>query len=138
MVRLPIRTLSTFGVLTAISLGGCATSPILFQLIDDHSNTYAGSYDPKDRSMDVTINKKAFHGFYIVSHGTAVGTSNVFGRRFHTVDTFSDVTSNSAKAYMSATDGEKITCDFLFEDRRAVGECKSSFGNIYQLVAEGK
>ncbi|MES2208252.1 MAG: hypothetical protein V4525_15825 [Pseudomonadota bacterium] len=124
----------------SIVLAGCASlPPVLFQLIDDHSNTYAGFYDSNDRHISVAINKKQFNGFYIVSRGTTAGTALVgYGRRIHAVDTFSEVTSNSAKAYMSAVDGEKITCDFLFEGRQAVGECKSSFGKQYQFVADGK
>lgn len=129
---------SLLGVVVG-ALAGCASQPpVPFQLVDQQSVAHTGVFRTQDRSMDVSIAGKDFHGFYIVATGTAVGTSDaLFSRRFHTVETFSSVSSNAARAVLKSADGESITCEFLFEGLRAVGDCRSSAGKAYQLVAAG-
>jgi hypothetical protein len=121
--------------LFAILAGCAAPAPIPFQLIDNQ-RTYTGSFKPGDQSIDILIGDKPFHGFYVVARGTTVTTVETpFARRFRSYQTITSSTSNSARALLTAADGEKITCAFLFEDKRAVGDCKSSKGTIYQFVA---
>jgi hypothetical protein len=121
--------------LLAILAGCAAPAPVPFQLIDAE-RTYTGSFKPADESIDILIDDKPFHGFYIVARGTTVSTYETpFSRRFRSFQTITSSTSNSARALLTAADGEKITCAFLFEDKRAVGDCKSSKGKVYQFVA---
>lgn len=121
-------------------LAGCATQPpVPFQLIDQQSIAHAGVYNPNDQSMQVTIGNKAFRGFYIVATGTGYSTTDTFfPRRFGPLDTYSSISSNSARALLRSDDGESITCQFLFQNGRAIGDCTSSRGKTFQFVASGR
>lgn len=122
------------------ALAACATQPpVPFQLIDQGSVAHAGTYNPNDQSMDVSVGGKAFHGFYIIATGAGMSTSDaLFPHRVGSVSTFSQLTSNSARAMLRAEDGESISCQFLFQDGRAIGDCNSSAGKTYQFVATGR
>lgn len=121
--------------LLAILAGCAAPAPIPFQLIEDQ-RTHHGTFKPGDASIDILIGDKPFHGFYIVAAGTTVSTVETpFARRFRSYQTITTSTSNSARALLTSPDGERITCAFLFQDKRAVGDCKSSKGKVYQFLA---
>lgn len=118
---------------------GCAAAPpVPFQIIDDKAVAYTGTYQTSNQQMDIRIAGQSFHGFYIVASGTNVSiTQSASARRFRSYETVTNVSSNSARALLTASGGERITCNFLFEDRRAVGDCKSSTGRHYQFIATG-
>jgi hypothetical protein len=44
--------------------------------------------------------------------------------------------SNSARAHLTADDGQQLSCEFVFESRRAIGECRSPAGAVFQLIAD--
>jgi hypothetical protein len=120
-------------------LVGCAAPlPVPFELIDQQSVAHEGSFHVDDQRMEATIDGKRFQGFYVVATGTAVVTTDTLSsRRFRSYQSVSSVSSNSARAVLTSADGERITCEFLFADQKAVGDCRSSTGRTFQLVATG-
>lgn len=117
--------------------GGCATpQPVPFQLVDSGSKVQRGVLFPDSRRIEVTVDGHVFNGFYIVASGAAV--SHIMGGRWlfpgDAVTTFS---SNSARAHLTADNGQHLSCEFLLESRRALGECRSPAGAVFQLIADG-
>jgi hypothetical protein len=122
----------------AVALAACAAPAAKpFQMIDDHSVVYHGTYGGNDQHIEITIGDKSFHGFYIVGGGTSQSTATGFGLyRPLLFNNFSTFTTNQARAHMSSAEGEHISCELLFDVRRAAGECKSSGGENFQFVAD--
>jgi hypothetical protein len=118
-------------------VGGCAAPPVAFQLLDAESRVQSGTLFPANQQIEVTVNGHAFRGFYIVAGGTA-DSQSFGGHRFLSRDTITTFSSNSARAYLTADDGQRLSCEFLFESRRAIGECRSPAGAVFQLIADGK
>ena len=122
---------------TLATLAACSQPlPLSFQLIDEQSHVSTGVMRPVDGSMEVVIGGKAFTGFYIVATATSVSTwDQPFFKRWgppqHAMTTIS---SNAAKAVLLGEDKTRITCDFLFQGSRAIGECKSAGGHSYQFM----
>jgi hypothetical protein len=119
-------------------VAGCATlQPVPFQLVDSTSAVQKGMIFPDRQSIEVTIDGQQYKGFYLVAAGAAY--SETFGgwRRGpnQSVTTYS---SNSARAHLSSDKGQRLNCEFLFEGRQAIGECKTPAGVTYQLSADGK
>jgi hypothetical protein len=51
-------------------------------------------------------------------------------------ETWTTVSNNSGKAFLQSADGDKLHCDFMYEGRRLLGECRSpDSGAVYQMVA---
>ncbi len=126
------------GILMLLSAGGCATSPpVPFQLIDSASRIQPGNIFPDVHRLEVMLDEHLFTGFYIVATGTAI-SQTLTGRRFIPRDTVTTVFSNSARAHLTADNGQQLNCEFLFEGRRALGECRTPAGATYQLTADGK
>lgn len=132
-----LARLSTILFVLAL-IGGCAApQPVPFQLLDAAARTQNGTFYPDSQRIEAIIDGQLFSGFYIVA--TEVAYSQTFGgRRFFPRDTVTTITSNSAHAHLTATDGQRLICEFLLESNRALGECRSPTGAVYQLVAGGR
>lgn len=131
----PVRCISALMLLSA---GGCVTTPpVPFQLIDSASRIQQGAIFPDTQRLEVMLDEHLFTGFYIVATGAAV-SKTMTGRRFIPRDTVTTFSSNSARAQLSAANGQQLSCEFLFEGRRVLGECKTPSGVAYQLTADGK
>ena len=117
-------------------LSACVTvqpPPLPFGLAQGNQ-LYNGQIHPDDHHMEVTVAGKNFEGFYIQSNSTAFSQA-LWPRRGFPNDTVTNISSNAARAVMTAADGERLYCDFMFEGNRALGECKSSTDANFQLLA---
>lgn len=116
--------------------GGCAAPiPVPFQLVDSSSRVQSGTLYPDSQRIEVTVDGHLFNGFFIIASGSAI-SQTVSGRRFLPSDTVTSYSSNSARAHLTSDNGQQLNCEFLYERRRAVGECRSPSGAIYQLSAD--
>ena len=132
-------------------LAGCATTPqpLPFDLVGKGTAVHRGLFRPADGSVDVRINNKVYTGFYVTSVSTARSSSIGFGVGYggygrygygmygaYPQETWTTVSNNSGKAYLQSADGDKLNCDFMYEGRRLLGECRSpDTGAVYQMVA---
>lgn len=133
----------------ALLLAACATTPqpLPFNLIDKGNVVHRGLFKPADGSMEVRVGDKVYTGFYVTSTSTArstevgVGAFGGFGRYGYGAygafpsERYTVINNNSGKAYLQSADGDRLTCDFMFEGRRLLGECRSPQGAVYQMVA---
>ena len=116
--------------------GGCAASlPVPFQLVDSSSRVQMGTLNLDKQQIEVTIDGHLFNGFFIVGSGSAI-SQTVSGRRLMPSDTVTNYSSNSARAHLTSDNGQELNCEFLYEFRRAIGECKTLSGAVFQLSAE--
>jgi hypothetical protein len=136
----------TPATLTAAAVGlgmlalvqGCAVPPPLpFQLVDSRSQVEFGTLFPATRRIEVSIGGSLFSGFFMLASGSAVSES-FGGRRGFARETVTTFSSNSARAHLTAPDGRSLSCEFLLESRRALGECRTADGAAFQLIADEK
>lgn len=129
-----LKTLMTC-LFVAVVAGGCvAPQPVPFQLVDSQSRVQWGTLFPDSHRIEVMIDGHAFNGFYIIAGGDAI-SQTLSGRRFFPSETITTYSSNSARAHMTSDNGQQLSCEFLFESRRAIGECRSPAGAVFQLIA---
>ncbi|MCX7174977.1 MAG: hypothetical protein NT159_13875 [Proteobacteria bacterium] len=128
---------AVLGMLAAATLWGCAPiQPLPFDLVDK-GRVFHGTLSPTDRRVEVDIGGKHFQGYYLLAAGTAYFQGGSW-RRPYANDVSTSFVSNSARATMVADDGERFTCEFIVEDNSAIGECKSTTGQTYQLVTQSR
>ena len=124
-------------VVAAAMFGGCSPLPPLpFELIDD-GKAYQGAFFPSEERLEASIGDKKYQGFYIVASGVATTQSAWPARRLPS-STTTTYSSNAARAMLTSQQGDRLSCEFLIEGRKAIGECKSADGRVYQLVAQGR
>jgi hypothetical protein len=118
-----------------VGLVGCSTpQPLPFQLIDSESKVLQGTIFPASQRIEAIIDGQLYKGFYIVANGVA--RSETFGGwRSFPRDTVTTFSSNSARAQLISDKGQRLSCEFLLESNRAIGECRSPAGMKFQLVA---
>jgi hypothetical protein len=115
---------------------GCASQPIPIQLIDSESGINKGTIYPDGQRIEAKIDGQFYKGFYIVA--AQVAYSETFGGwRSGPRDTVTTASSNSGRAHLTSDKGQQLSCEFLFESQRAIGECRSPTGKTFQLTADG-
>jgi hypothetical protein len=129
----------SYWFLPPLLLVGCAApAPIGFDLVDQQSVVHHGTIHIAEQTIEAMIAGKHFEGFYLLADSTTVTTTTALSaRRSHTFHSVSSIMSNVGRALLTASDGERITCEFLFEDQRAIGDCRASSGQVFQLIANG-
>lgn len=121
-----------------IVAGGCAAPPPMpFQLVDSESRVQWGTIYPDTQRIEATVDGHIFNGFYIVASGNVVSQTLAGRRRFFPSNTVTTYSSNSARAHLVAENGQQLSCELLFESRRAIGECRTPAGAIFLLNADG-
>lgn len=124
-------------VCALLLVAGCATpQPLPFRLIDAASRVQSGTFFPDSQRIEVTLEGRRYTGFYLGATSVAYSQS-LSSWRFFPHDTVTTIASNSARAHLVAEDGKQMSCEFLIEARRALGECRTPDGAVYQLVADG-
>jgi hypothetical protein len=84
----------------------------------------------------VTVDGHLFSGFYIFASGAAISQA-MYGRHYFPGDTITNFYSNSARAHLTSDNGQQLNCEFLFESARAIGQCRTPAGAVFQLSADG-
>lgn len=132
-----LKAISASICMAALVVGCAAPRPIPFQLVDSASAVQKGTIFPDRQRIEVTINGQHYKGFYLVASGAAY--SETFGGwRSLPRQSVTTYSSNAARAQLSSDQGQHLSCEFLFEGRRAAGECKTPAGATYQLSADEK
>ncbi len=123
-------------VLVPILIAGCATPPVPFQLVDSESRIQKGTIFPDGQRIEVMIDGQLYKGFYIAATGMAV-SQGYGGLRSYPRNSVTYFSSNSMRGQLATDKGQRLNCEFLFDSGRAIGECRSPAGAIFQLVADG-
>ena len=127
---------SSISLFLAIVAAGCAApQPVPFQLVDPSSRVQLGTLYPDAQRIEVVVDGHLFSGFYIVESASAI-SQTFSGRRHLPSNTITNYFTNSARAHLISDNGQQLNCEFLYEARRAVGECRSPSGTIFQLDAD--
>lgn len=140
MVRTPLRPSVLLLLSLPLWLTACAPMPpVPFDLTRQQEVSHGWFY-PQERRLDVRIGDKLFSGYYIVASSTAYNPapSLPFRRWGFPGDNVSVISSNTARASLAANDGERLSCELLFDGNRAAGECKSTQGQTYQLSTQAR
>lgn len=131
-----LKTISSCLFLVAAATGCAAPKPLPFQLVDSESRVQKGMLFPGRQLIEAKVDGQLYKGFYIFASGEAY--SETFGGwRSFPRDTQTVFSSNSARAQLVSDKGQRLSCEFLFESRRAIGECRSPSGTVFQLIADG-
>jgi hypothetical protein len=129
------KYLTTILFLTTVIWGCSAPLPVPFQLVDSSNKVQFGTLFPDTQQIQVMVNGHLFNGFFIVAGGGAV-SQTLSGRRYLPSESVTTYSSNSARAHLTADNGQQLNCEFLYELRRAIGECRSPAGVVFQLTAD--
>ena len=137
-------------VAAALLLTACATTPqpLPFDLVDKANVPHRGLFKPADNSIEVRVVDKVYKGFYVISSSTARSTEVGFGVGFggygrygysgygaYPSERWTVISNNNGRAHLQNAEGDRLNCEFMFEGRRLLGECRSPQGAVYQMVA---
>jgi len=131
-----LKAISASLFVVALVAACAAPQPIPFQLVGSAPAVQRGTIFPDKQQIEVMIEGQQYKGFYLVASGSAFSES-YGGWRHGPYQSVTTYASNSARAHLSTDKGERLSCEFLFEGRQAIGECRTPAGAVYQMTANG-
>ena len=110
-------------------ISGCASVGNV-QLIDESGRAHAGTFNARTKQLAGTIDGKLYQGFYILDSEAMY---------FHTrgpqgVSGVARGGRNVGRAMLTSADGDVLDCGFTYSGLRAIGNCKGTNGERYQLI----
>lgn len=134
-MKITLKNIIAFITLIILAAGCAAPQPVPFHLIDSESRMQKGTIFPATQQMEATVDGQLYKGFYIVA--TGVAHSETFGGwRYGPHETVTTYSSNSVRAQLTSDKGQHLRCEFLLEGKKAIGECRSPAGAVFQLTAD--
>lgn len=130
-----LKTICSCLFAVAAATGCAAPEPLPFQLVDAGSRMQNGTLFPDRQLIEATVDGQLYKGFYLFAN-SAARSETFAGWRSFPRDTQTTFISNSARAQLVSDTGQRLSCEFLLESRRAIGECRSPAGAVFQLIAD--
>jgi hypothetical protein len=119
-----------------LALAGC-TFPTLY-LIDKNNKEAVVTYSTISKSMEVVQNGVLYKGNYITDSKVVVGNVQNWGNKPSYGTSQAYVPGKNGRAVLFANNGDRLNCEFAYDDDTAIGVCTSSKGERFDLVTKPK
>lgn len=128
-----LKTLSLYSI---IFLAGCA-QPTLY-LIDKNNKENIVTYSTMTKSMEVTRNGVLYKGNYVTDSKVGYGNVQTYGAKPAFGATQVYTPGSNGRAILFASNGDKLSCEFTYDDNTAIGVCTNNNGDKFDLVTKPK
>jgi hypothetical protein len=129
-----MKLINSILLLSVGALVGC-TSPTLY-LIDKSNKEAIVTYSTWTNSMEVTQGGVLYKGKYITDTRVVYGNVQTWGNKPSYGTTQSYVSGKNGRAALFAANGDRLSCEFSYDDDTAIGVCTSSKGERFDLVTK--
>jgi hypothetical protein len=130
--RILLISTSSF-LITVIS--GCSTTGTLY-LIDKNNNREIVTFNTLTKTMEVVHKGSIYKGNYVTNSSVGYGNVQNFGKNYSYGTSQVYIPGNSGRSILFSSTGEKISCEFTYDDTKAIGVCNDSKGEKFDLVSK--
>jgi hypothetical protein len=116
-------------------LVGCSTRGTLY-LIDKNNNRDVVTFNMFNQTMEVVYKGSLYKGNYVTNSGVGYGTVQNFGKNYSFGTSQIYTSGNSGRSILFSSNGDRITCEFLYDDTKVIGVCNNSNGEKFDLVSK--
>lgn len=116
-------------------LVGCSTTGTLY-LIDKNNNRDVMTFNTSGKTMEVIHNGSLFKGNYVTNSSVGYGNVQNFGKKYSYGTTQVYISGNSGRSILFSSNGDKLTCEFTYDDTKSIGVCSDSKGEKFDLISE--
>ena len=116
-------------------LVGCSTTGTLY-LIDKNNNRDVMTFNTSGKTMEVIHNGSLFKGNYVTNSSVGYGNVQNFGKKYSYGTTQVYISGNSGRSILFSSNGDKLTCEFTYDDTKSIGVCSDSKGEKFDLVSK--
>ncbi len=123
-------------LLTSILLiTGCSTTGTLY-LIDKNNNKDVMTFSTLTKTMEVVHNGYLYKGNYVTNSSVGYGNVQNFGKKYSYGTSQVYIPGNSGRSILFSSNGDKLSCEFTYDDSKAIGVCNDSKGEKFDLVSQ--
>ena len=116
-------------------LVGCSTTGTLY-LIDKNNNRDVMTFNTSGKTMEVVHNGSLYKGNYVTNSSVGYGNVQNFGKKYSYGTTQVYISGNSGRSILFSSNGDKLTCEFTYDDTKSIGVCNDSKGEKFDLVSK--
>ena len=125
------KSLSLYSILL---LAGCA-QPTLY-LIDKNNKEDIVTYSTFTKAMEVTHDGVLYKGNYVTDSRVVFGNAQNWGNKPSYGTTQSYVSGKNGRAILFANNGDRLNCEFSYDDDTAIGVCTNPKGEKFDLATK--
>jgi len=114
---------------------GCSTTGTLY-LIDKNNNRDVMTFNTLGKTMEVFHNGSLYKGNYVTNSSVGYGNVQNFGKKYSYGTTQVYISGNSGRSILFSSNGDKLTCEFTYDDTKSIGVCSDSKGEKFDLVSK--
>ena len=114
---------------------GCSTTGTLY-LIDKNNNRDVMTFNTLGKTMEVVHNGSLYKGNYVTNSSVGYGNVQNFGKKYSYGTTQVYISGNSGRSILFSSNGDKLTCEFTYDDTKSIGVCSDSKGEKFDLVSK--
>lgn len=118
-----------------ILMTGCSTTGTLY-LIDKNNNRDVMTFNTLGKTMEVVHNGSLYKGNYVTNSSVGYGNVQNFGKKYSYGTTQVYISGNSGRSILFSNNGDKLTCEFTYDDTKSIGVCSDSKGEKFDLVSK--
>jgi len=120
---------------SVILMTGCSTTGTLY-LIDKNNNRDVMMFNTLGKTMEVVHNGSLYKGNYVTNSSVGYGNVQNFGKKYSYGTTQVYISGNSGRSILFSSNGDKLTCEFTYDDTKSIGVCNDSKGEKFDLVSK--
>ena len=83
-----------------------------------------------------TIFPKFYKGNYVTNSSVSYGNVQNFGKNYSYGTSQIYNSGNSGRAILFSSNGDKLSCEFTYDDNTAIGVCSNSKGEKFDLISK--
>jgi len=114
---------------------GCSTTGTLY-LIDKNNNRDVMTFNTLGKTMEVVHNGSLYKGNYVTNSSVGYGSVQNFGKNYSYGTSQIYISGNSGRAILFSSNGDKLSCEFTYDDNTAIGVCNNSKGEKFDLISK--
>jgi hypothetical protein len=105
-------------------------------LIDKNNNRDVVTFNMFNQTMEVVYKGSLYKGNYVTNSGVGYGTVQNFGKNYSYGTSQIYNSGNSGRAILFSSIGDKLSCEFTYDDNTAIGVCSNSKGEKFDLISK--
>jgi hypothetical protein len=121
--------------ISVLLITGCSTTGTLY-LIDKNNKRDVMTFNTWGKSMEVIHNGSLYKGAYVTNSSVGYGNVQTYGKKYSYGTSQVFIPGNTGRSILFSSTGDKITCEFNYDDTKAIGVCNDSNGEKFDLVSK--
>ena len=114
---------------------GCSTTGTLY-LIDKNNNRNVMTFNTLGKTMEVIHNGSLYKGNYVTNSSVGYGNTQNFGKQYSYGTSQVYISGNSGRSILFSNTGDKLSCEFTYDNTKAIGICNDSKGEKFDLISK--